>query len=103
MRDIALEFVGGGTPEHAQRVVPENVKGYPGSTMFGSALPAYGFFVRHVKNIVFANVHLRFATDDHRPAVVCDDVDGVTFTRLQAQTMPGIDAQRLINTRNVTR
>jgi len=83
-------------------VVPENIKGYPGTSLFGK-LPAYGFFVRHAKNIVFDNVHLRFAGDEQRPAVVCDDVDGVTFERFRAQTMPGVDAKRLVNTRNVTR
>jgi polygalacturonase len=103
LRDISLEFVGGGTAEHAKRAVPENLKGYPGSTMFGAALPAYGFFVRHAKNILFDNVHLRFTVDDHRPAIVCDDVDGVTFQRVRTQTMPGIEAQQLVNTRNVTR
>lgn len=102
LRDIALEFTGGGTAELARRIVPENVKGYPGTSLFGQ-LPAYGFFVRHAKNIMFDNVHLRFATDDHRPAVVCDDVDGLTFERFRAQTMPGVDAQRLVNTRNATR
>jgi polygalacturonase len=103
LRDINLECAGGGTAEHAKRVVPENIKGYPGSTMFGPALPAYGFFVRHARNVTFDNVHLRFATDDHRPAIVCDDVDEIRISKLRVQTMPGVDSQRLVNTRNVTR
>jgi polygalacturonase len=98
LRDIAFEFTGGGSAAAARRQIPENPTGYPGISLFGK-LPAYGFFVRHVRNIGFENVQLRFATDDHRPAVVCDDVDGVTFHRFQAQTMPGVDAQRFVNTR----
>lgn len=101
LRDISFEFTGGGSAAAARREVPENPKGYPGVSLFGK-LPAYGFFVRHVRNIVFDNVHLRFATDDHRPAVVCDDVDSVTFQRFRAQTMPGVDARRLVHTRNVS-
>ena len=100
LRDVALEFTGGGTTAMATRVVPENNKGYPGVALFGK-LPAYGFFVRHVRNVVFENVHLRFATDDHRPAIVCDDVDSVTFERFRAQTMPGVDARRLVNSREI--
>jgi polygalacturonase len=96
LRDISLEFTGGGTAEIAKRAVPENVKGYPGVDTFGQ-LPAYGFFVRHAKNVTFDHVRLSFAGEDHRPAVVCDDVAGVTFTGLRAQTMPGIDAVRQVN------
>lgn len=102
-RDINLEFEGGGTAEAVKRAVPENVKGYPSGAMFGGPLPAYGFWVRHARNIVFENVHLRFVKDDYRPAIVCDDVDGVSFRGLRAQTMPGVDARHLVNTRNVTR
>jgi polygalacturonase len=101
-RDVALEFTGGGNPELARRVVPENIKGYPGVSLFGK-LPAYGFFVRHAKNVFFDHVHLRFARDDHRPAIVCDDVDSVTLHRLRAQTVPGVDSTQLVNTRHVTR
>jgi polygalacturonase len=102
LRDIAFEFTGGGSADLAKRTVPENVKGYPGVGLFGK-LPAYGFFVRHARNVVFDNVRLSFATDDHRPAVACDDVDGVTIARLQAQTMPGREPVQLVNTRNVNR
>ena len=73
--------------------MPENVKGYPGISLFGK-LPAYGFFVRHARNVAFENVNLRFAADDYRPAIVCEDVEGVSFERLRAQTMPGVEATR---------
>jgi len=100
LRDINLEFTGGGTTEDAGRTIPENPADYPGVHTFGT-LPAYGFFVRHAKNVVFDNVWLRWAADDHRPAIVCDDVDGVSFRGLQAQTLPGVEARRLVGTREV--
>jgi polygalacturonase len=102
-RDINLEFTGGAGAGAVTRVVPEKIESYPASGMFGHPLPAYGFYVRHAKNIVFENVQLRFATDDHRPAILCDDVDGVRFSGLRAQTMPGVDSLHLTNARNVTR
>lgn len=101
LRDIHLEFTGGGTAEAAERTVPENVKGYPGVTTLGKELPAYGFYVRHAKNVVFENLRLTFATDDYRPAIACDDVDGLALTRLQARVLPGIAPLRLVETRNI--
>lgn len=98
-RDINLEFTGGGTDELARRKVPENEKGYPGVGLFGK-LPAYGFFVRHAKNMVFDNVRLSFAGSERRPAVVCDDVDGVELVRFDARTADGVEPVRLVDTRN---
>jgi polygalacturonase len=102
LRDINLEFTGGGTTAEANRSVPENVQGYPGAKLFG-ALPAYGFFVRHAKGVVMDNVRLSFATDDRRPAVVCDDVEGLAISGLNASALPGIDPVRLIKTRQFER
>lgn len=97
LRDINLEFTGGGTAEDANRSVPENVGGYPGVRLFGT-LPAYGFFVRHATSVVLKNIRLSFATDDHRPAVVCEDVEGLDLSGLKARMLPGIDPVRLIET-----
>ena len=97
LRDINLEFTGGGTAEDAKRSVPENVAGYPGGKLFGT-LPSYGFFVRHAKSVVMENIRLTFATDDHRPAVVCEDVEGLALSGLKARTLPGINPVRLIKT-----
>lgn len=100
LRDINLEFTGGGTQAEATRIVPENPKGYPGIGLFAK-LPAYGFFIRHAKNVVLDHIRTSFAADDQRPAVVCDDVDGLVVTHLNARVLPGIDPIRLVNTRGV--
>jgi len=97
LRDINFEFTGGGTAEDAKRMVPENEKGYPGVKLFGT-LPAYGFFVRHVKGVVMDNIRLTFGEDDQRPAVVCEDVEGLALSGLKARTLPGINPVRLIQT-----
>ena len=54
--------------------VPEQIEKYPEFTMFGE-LPAWGFYLRHVRNITLKNVRLSLANDDFRPAIVDDDVE----------------------------
>jgi polygalacturonase len=74
LRNINLEFEGGGSAEDAERAIPENEKAYPSGRMFG-IVPAYGFFIRHARNISIADVQLRFVEADQRPAFVCEDVE----------------------------
>ena len=55
--------------------VPENEKDYPEFSMFGE-LPAWGFYVRHAKNIHFRHVRLSHKDPSFRPAAIFDDVQG---------------------------
>jgi polygalacturonase len=66
---------------------PEQEKGYPEPSMFG-LLPAHGLYVRHAKNLTVRDLTVAFTTADTRPAVVLDDVAGVTFDRVQLQRAP---------------
>lgn len=61
---------------------PEREKEYPEPTMFG-ALPATGFFVRHVRNLEMSNVEIATRDADHRPAFALIDVDGADFFRVR--------------------
>jgi polygalacturonase len=70
-----------------QQVVPEYEKAYPEPQKFG-VLPAYGFFIRHAKNIELNNVEISLLGDEGRPAFVLNDVEaqkgsGPTLFRLQ--------------------
>lgn len=85
--NIRIEFKGGDTLEDAARKIPERPDAYPSCRMFGT-LPAYGFFVRHAKSVQFRNIDLTFAHDDHRPALICDDVTNVEITGFDAQSIP---------------
>ena len=58
--------------------VPENEKDYPEFSMFGE-LPAWGFYVRHAKNIHFNHVRLSRKDPSFRPATIFDDVQGFTL------------------------
>jgi hypothetical protein len=42
-------------------------------------LPAWGFYVRGVKQLTFENVHLTCARDDARPMFMADGVDTLKF------------------------
>ncbi len=71
LRDINLSFKGGITKNID---IPEETEtAYPEYRMFG-ILPAYGFFVRHVKNITMNNITLRVEAKDVRPALFFADV-----------------------------
>lgn len=54
--------------------VPELEDVYPRGEMFGK-LPAYGFYVRHVRGIEFTNIRIRAGKEEQRPPLVTDDVE----------------------------
>lgn len=78
--------------------VPENEKDYPEFSMFGE-LPAWGFYVRHARGLVFRNIKLTLDNDDFRPAFVFDDVVDLKMEKIN---LPGQGKQQIIldNTRN---
>ena len=84
MSNISIDFLGGGTLENAQAVVPEEAETYPQDHMFG-VLPAYGFYVRHATHMRFHDMTLGFEEEDRRPALVFDDVKDVEIAGLDAE------------------
>ena len=89
--NVRLRFRGGGTLKDAMREIPECPQDYPEFNMFGT-LPAYGFYVRHARNVRFDNLDLGFEAEDHRPALVFDDVEDLSVFDLQAQSTPAAHA-----------
>ena len=88
LSNVIINVKGGGTKAQAAIVPPEVERSYPEPGMFGT-LPAYGFFVRHVKGLKLKNVSVNFTTPDMRPAVVFDDVQDVDVDTLNAERAPG--------------
>ena len=84
LSNIRIYFKGGGTKEQAVNQVPMQEKEYPEPGRFGIT-PSYGMFVRNVKDLKLSDVELNFMTDDLRPAVVLDSVDGADIQHLRAQ------------------
>ncbi|MDR1089828.1 MAG: glycoside hydrolase [Prevotella sp.] len=67
--------IGGVLEDMSNTVVKEPDELYPESTMFGT-LPSYGLYVRHVNNINVDNVIFGLKSEDSRPTIICDDVNG---------------------------
>jgi polygalacturonase len=96
--NIRIWYAGGGTKEQALLVVSENEQVYPDPQMFG-ILPAYGFYIRHLKNIEISNIEVYFQKDEYRPAFVFEDVQGINMINVKAQRMDNLP---VFNLKNVT-
>jgi polygalacturonase len=90
---------GGGSAELATREPPEMEKAYPEPNMFG-AMPAYGFFIRHAREVEITEAKLSYIKPDARPAFVLNDVQDASFARLNLQR--GTGNAPLFDLRNVT-
>jgi polygalacturonase len=84
LNNIAILYKGGGAKRDTTKAIPEQENKYPEPGMFGKA-PAYGFFIRHAKNIQFNNVKVGFMNADVRPAFYLDDVKGIHLFQVDAQ------------------
>ena len=83
LNNIKIEYEGGGTQKDFERIIPELIEEYPKAKMFGT-LPAYGFFIRHAKNLSIINLEISYKKNEERPAIYCDDVIGFELSGLKA-------------------
>jgi polygalacturonase len=98
--NIIIRIKGGAPSSQANVVVPEHETAYPDPQEFGE-MPAYGFFVRHAKNIRFNNVQLILDNNDGRPAIVLDDVQGASFHQLSLPANNGVKPFRVVNSNDI--
>jgi len=89
LSNIKILVTGGAPKEQAEVEVPELETGYPDPRMFGE-IPAYGFFIRHVKGIELNNVEVSFINEDFRPAFILDDVKDADFNNVKAKHAPDV-------------
>jgi hypothetical protein len=71
-------------------VVPENEKGYPEPAKMG-IMPAYGFFIRHAKDIAMNNVQVSYLGNEIRPAIMMEDVKNVALFQLKIKAVAAKD------------
>lgn len=84
LADIEVSMAGGGTAEEAARIkIPEDEKGYPENTRFG-VVPAYGFYLRHVRGFSLRDVRLDLQKPDLRPALIADDAEDLEISGFKA-------------------
>lgn len=88
LENIEITYGGGASKEVANISnnqldnVTENESGYPEFSMFGE-LPAWGFYVRHAKEISFKNIKLNYNEPDFRSSIVFDDVSTLDLNGLE--------------------
>jgi polygalacturonase len=96
LSNIRILVKGGANKEQAEVEVPELEDGYPDPRNF-APIPAYGFFIRHVKGIELNNVDVSFENEDFRPPFILNDVKGAEFRNVEAKTAEGVPAFVLKN------
>ena len=107
LKNVEIIYPGGGNKLYAYRgtspeeldSIPEMIDTYPEFSQF-KELPAWGLFIRHAKGITLENVRLVAEAKDYRPAVVADDVNGLTIKNLMTDE-PGSKNKKQIVKRNV--
>lgn len=98
---INLVCPGGGKPSHRLLDIPEMEGSYPENKIFGAVLPAYGFFVRHAKNISFEDITFNLESDDSRYAMHFIDCADIYVDR--ARTFPSHGNQPYIRAEGTDR
>ena len=83
LSDIRLVYRGGGTTEDAKREPPEVEDAYPEPSMFGT-LPAFGFYVRHARDITMRDIVLSTIKPDRRPPMLLQDVRTMVLDHVEA-------------------
>jgi hypothetical protein len=74
LKDLIFNSKGTGGMAEATANPPEKVASYPqANVVFGYSVPAYGMYLRHVKNLMLQNFIFNLLAPDARPAVVMDD------------------------------
>jgi len=88
LTNIRIYYQGGGTRQQAALEPPEKEADYPETVMFGE-IPAYGFFICHVKGLEMSDVAVGCMKEDVRPPFVLDDVRGADFYCVRAESATG--------------
>ena len=86
LKNIEIVHPGGGDPFYAKAgtapeeldAIPEIRNMYPDFSKF-KELPAWGFFIRHVKGLEMENITLTAKKKDYRPSIVMVDIQGGTL------------------------
>jgi hypothetical protein len=96
MDNITILVKGGAPIEQAALIVPEKENAYPDPQEFGK-IPAYGFFIRHAKNITMTNIELKLENEDSRPPFILEDVKGASFINVRVAHGEGVSSFVLKN------
>jgi len=96
LRNVRITAKGGHPASEASLNPAENDERFPRRV---GDIPAYVWYLRHVRNVRFLNCRFEFEKNDDRPALLVDDVENVTFEQCDFQK--GDDCISRIGFRNV--
>ena len=83
LSNVYVETTGGAAADAAQVQPPEFEDKYPDPGMFGPT-PAFGFFLRHVRNLEMSHVEIANTIPDARPAFYLAAVERADFFAVTA-------------------
>ncbi len=88
LSNIQFYYEGGGklSEKIETRKIPELEENYPEATMFGSALPVFGLFVRHVNGMQINGVSIWVNKPDNRYSLLFDDAHYVQVNNLMVNS-----------------
>ena len=95
LKNVRIIAKGGHPASEASLDPEENDERFPRHV---GAIPAYAWYLRHVRNVRFLNCRFGFEKNDDRPALVVDDGENVTFE--QCDLRKGADCIPRIGFRN---
>ena len=82
LNNIRIMHGGVGSKEDAKAVPPEKESAY---YHLSGPLPSYGLFVLHAQGVTLNDVTFGFENEDLRPALYCEDVDGLELDNFKAE------------------
>ncbi len=97
LSNIHIIYKGGGTQAQSQRVFPELASletQYPEPYLLG-VNPAFGLYVRHVRDLTLRDIRFELQKDDARPVVIAEDVDELDVDSFRAPVASRAEAARL--------
>jgi polygalacturonase len=97
--NVRITYPGDTTRRDLTTRPSEMEKEYPEPTMF-RAMPAYGFFIRHVKDIDLDHVTLSTSGDELRPPFWLEDVQGADFEHIKAPHAADVPEFRFISVKD---
>jgi len=87
--NIRIYYKGGGTKQQAALEPPEKENDYPEPTMFGE-IPAYGFFIRHVRGLQMSDISLKYLSADARPPFIISDAKTIDLNHVKMDRAAGV-------------
>ena len=107
LKNIQIVYPGAGNPLYAKRgltdaeldSIPEMPAAYPEFSQF-KELPSWGIYIRHAEGIELENVTFTALKKDYRPAIVIDDVKGISFKGMKFNEPESKDKNQIFQHRS---